>query len=127
MPAKVFFDCLDERDRAWLLARFQILAEQSEGAISNEDVFRREREIPKDIKGTGGWLWTFKKKTQKRPGGGKGLIRMPCVMVGERWILTHGFWKPPQAKWPESEYSKAFAIVREVMDRERQAQQREKG
>ena len=127
VPAKVFFDSLNERDQAWLLVRFRMLADEGKRGISNEDVFRREREIPEDIKGTGGWLWAFKKKTKKRPGGGKGLIRMPCFMVGERWILTHGLWKPPQPKWPEPEYTKAFTIIREVMDRERQTQQREKG
>ena len=69
----------------------------------------------------------IQKENKEAARGGKGLIRMPCFMVGERWILTHGFWKPPQPKWPEPEYTKAFTIIREVMDRERQTQQREKG
>jgi len=119
MPAKEFFDRLDKRDQAWLLARFKALADQGDLAVTNESVFRRERKVPEDIKGTSGWLWAFKKKTRKRPGGGKGLIRIPCFMVRGRWILTHGFWKPPKAEWPESAYTEAFAIMREVLRRER--------
>jgi len=127
MPAKVFFDNLHHRDQAWLLARFRLLAEQGDRAISNEGVFRREREIPKDVKGISGWLWTFKKETKKRPGGGRGLIRIPCFLVQHRWILTHGFWKPFKPTWPEPQYTEAFAIVCEVMRRERCAQQEQKG
>jgi hypothetical protein len=119
MPAKGFFDALYERDRAWLLARFQLLANQGEQGISNESIFRREREIPQDIQGTRGWLWTFKRRTNKRPGGGKGLIRIPCFMIENRWILLTGFWKPPKDKWPEANYTESFTIIREVMRRER--------
>jgi hypothetical protein len=117
VPAKEFFDSLDERDKAFLLVRFQILANEGERGISNEDIFKRERELPEDI-GVHGHLWTFKKKTQKRPGGGKGMMRIPCFLYQNRWLLTHGFWKPPQPKWPEVEFSKAFQIILEVVERE---------
>jgi hypothetical protein len=121
-PAKVFFDLLDKRDRAYFLARFQLLANDGERGICNEDVFKRERELPKNI--GDGWLWAFKKKTHKRPGGGKGMIRVPCFLYQNRWILTHGFWKPPQPKWPETEFSLAFQIIREVIQRERQGKRK---
>ena len=123
MPAKQFFDSLNARDQAYLLNRFKQIADGGEQAISNEDVFRRERKLPDDIiKGTGGWLWAFKKKTKNRPGGGTGNLRISCFLLNHRWILAHGFWKPPQAKWRERDYSEAFAIIREVMDREHRKQ-----
>jgi hypothetical protein len=121
MLAKEFIDGLHQRDQAWLFVRFQIIADQGERGISNEDIFRREREIPEDIKGTSGWLWAFKKETSKRPGCGKGLIRIPCFMVQDRWVLVTGFWKQLKPKWQESAYTDAFAIIREVMRREHRA------
>jgi hypothetical protein len=117
VPAKTFFDLLDKRDKAYLLARFQILVNDGDHGIGNEGIFKREREYPKDI-GIQGHLWAFKKKTYKRPGGGKGMIRIPCFLYQSRWILTHGFWKPPQSKWPEEQFTLAFQIIHEVIERE---------
>jgi hypothetical protein len=120
MPAKAFFDKLHLRDQQWLNARFNMLANSGDLAISNEDIFRRERKLPDDITGTGGWLWSFKKETKRRPGGGLGLIRIPCFLLQRRWILTTGFWKTPsEPEWPETRYSESFRIIREALNRER--------
>ena len=62
----------NKRDQAWLLARFQILAEQGERGISNEDVFRKERNIPEDIKGTGRMALGIQEKDAEAAGGWQG-------------------------------------------------------
>jgi hypothetical protein len=48
------------------------------------------------------------------------MIRIPCFRIGNRWILTHGFWKEPRSEWPERHFAEANRIYQEVMARERQ-------
>ncbi len=109
MPAKEFLDGLDIRDRNHLKAWFVHLADGGEQEMNNDQVFKAERPP----------FWTFKRRSKKSPKGGDGMIRMPCFRVDNRWILTHGFWKPPQSKWPEREFTLAEQIRQEVLAREK--------
>ena len=61
----------------------------------------------------------LKEGSNDSPKGGKGMIRIPCFRIDNRWILTHGFWKPSQSKWPECEFVTAEKIHQEVMLREK--------
>ena len=116
MPAKEFLDGLDKRDRNHLRARFQHLADGGEQEMNNDQVFKAERPP----------FWTFKRKSKNSPKGGDGMIRIPCFRIGNRWILTHGFWKPPQSEWPEHAFVLAEQIRQEFSAREEQKRQREK-
>jgi hypothetical protein len=108
VPAEAFFNGLSRGDQAYLLARFQHLAENGERGMHNRNVFRHERRE----------IWGFKKTSNDAPNGGKGLIRIPCFREGSRWYLTHGFWKPlKDGRWRESDFDLAFAIMKEVVDR----------
>ncbi len=108
VPARDFLLSLHQRDRGHLLARFKHLADGGEQQMNNDQVFKAERPP----------FWAFKRNSKNSPQGGKGMIRMPCFRIGNRWILTHGFWKPPQSKWPESEFAVAQQIRQEVVHRE---------
>ena len=110
MPAKGFLDGLDKRDRNHLMAFFVHLANGGERDMTNDKVFKAERPP----------FWTFKRRSKKSPKGGDGMIRMPCFRVDNRWILTHGFWKPPQSKWPEREFVLAEQIRQEFLARQKQ-------
>ena len=116
MPARDFLISLDKRDRDHLRARFQHLADGGEQEMNNDRVFKAERPP----------FWAFKRNSKHSPKGGDGMIRMPCFRIGDRWILTHGFWKPPQSEWPEYEFTLAEEIRQEVLARERQLAKREK-
>ena len=109
MPAKDFLASLDKRDRNNLRARFQHLADGGEQEMNNDQVFKAERPP----------FWAFKRDSKHSPKGGKGMIRIPCFRIGNRWILTHGFWKPPQSKWPEHAFTLAEEIRQEVLSREK--------
>jgi len=123
-PAKEFFDNLDRSDSAHLLAWFKKLAQDGEANLRfAKKLFKCEKELPKNITIIPGHLWTFKRETRKRPGGGKGMIRIPCFQYQRRWILMHGFWKPARSKWPDIQVSMAFQIIREVVEREQNKHQ----
>lgn len=77
--------------------------------MNNDQVFKAERPP----------FWAFKRWSMNSPKGGKGMIRIPCFRIDDRWILTHGFWKPPQSEWPECHFTTAQQIYREVMLREK--------
>ncbi len=72
----------------------------------NDQVFKHERDS----------LWTFKRKSKHSDKGGDGMIRIPCFRRDDRWILTHGFWKPPKSKWPEREFTIAEEIRLEFLN-----------
>ena len=62
-------------------------------------------------------LYSYRKTSEKS--GEKKLIRFPCFQKDNRWIFTHGFWKPLiKSKWPEAEFVLAFTIKEEVIKRE---------
>ncbi|MBU4273971.1 MAG: hypothetical protein KKA28_19230 [Planctomycetes bacterium] len=109
MPAKDFLFSLSKRDRQHLLNRFLHLANGGEQQMNNDQVFKAERPP----------FWAFKRWSMNSPKGGKGMIRIPCFRIDDRWILTHGFWKPPQSEWPECHFTTAQQIYREVMLREK--------
>ncbi|MCD4726890.1 MAG: hypothetical protein K8R46_04470, partial [Pirellulales bacterium] len=104
-----FLLSLTKRDRPHLMARFLHLANGGEQQMNNDRVFKAERPP----------FWTFKRTSRNSPKGGEGMIRIPCFRIEDRWILTHGFWKPPQSKWPEREFVTAEKIRQEVMLREK--------
>lgn len=113
MPAREFIRKLEPGDRAEVFQFLQHLADNGEQAVSNSKRFKKERE----------GLWAYKKKAPqgKRKNKGKRksqMMRIPCFREGRRWILTHGFWKPPQSKWPEAQFALAFEIMNEQLARE---------
>lgn len=109
MPAKEFLSSLSTKDQAKLSALFRQLGDLGE-KNNNPQRFCHERE----------GIYAFKWTTKAGPTGGKGLIRFPCFRHGNRWILTHGFWKPlNDNKWPEKEFTLAFEIRDEVLQREK--------
>ena len=101
MPAKEFVESLPPKTKQRILASFHHVASTAGRGVSPK-IFQHERDE----------LWTFKCKDQKRR------IRLPCFRRGDRWIVTHGFIKPPRSKWPEQEFTLAFEIMREVIRRE---------
>jgi len=115
MPARVFLDSLHVRDRQHLMGRFQHLADGGEQVMNNQAVFKKERPP----------FFAFKRRSKHSPRGGEGMIRIPCFRIGNRWILTHGFWKEPQSEWAERHFAEANQIHSEVMAREQQATRKE--
>jgi hypothetical protein len=103
MPAREFLLSLPKPTQKRLFALFQHVAGTLGKGVSPQ-MFCHERDE----------IWTFKCKLEKRR------IRMPCFRRGRRWIVTHGFVKPPQPMWPEQEFTLAFAIMREITIRESQ-------
>jgi hypothetical protein len=120
MPAKVFYDLLDRRDRARLYSWFVHIVNEDEEEKIKPSVFGPEAEFPQDVNGGNGKLWAFKGRTHRRPGGGKGMFRIGCFRVRDRWILLDGFWKPPQRTWPETEITNLMNLVREILALEKQ-------
>lgn len=114
MPAKTFYNALDELDRNRLFALFVHIGNNGEFGIT-PGRFKQEERFPKDINNGNGRLWAFKDKTNRRPGGGKGMFRIGCFRIDDRWILLDGFWKPPQRMWPETDVTALMEIVREVL------------
>lgn len=107
-PGKAFFASLHQRDQANLLKFFEYFANNGEASTHNEKLFKRERPP----------IYSFKRKTKYGPSGGIGLIRLPCFRREKRWIITHGFWKPPKSQWPESAFTEAIKIMNEVLSME---------
>ncbi len=101
MPAKDFVNSLDPSVKDRILAAFRHVA-QTGGRGVPPQVFKHERDE----------LWAFKCKHEKRR------IRLPCFRRNNRWIVTHGFFKPPRSKWPEQEFTLAFLIRDDVVRRE---------
>ena len=116
MPAAVFVNSLDRKDQAMLFKFFQHLANAGERGFRNTERFKQER----------GELYTFRHTTRLGPKHGVQRLRLPCFRFDNRWIITHGFWKPPQSKWPEEQFIRAFAIQKDVVTREKKKKQKEK-
>ena len=91
------------------MAFFKHLADNGEDRL-DKHLFRKEKNS----------FSTFKRTSRCSPQGGKGLIRLPCFRIGNRWILTHGFWKPLRAEWPKDACALAETIRGEVLAREKQ-------
>jgi hypothetical protein len=105
MPAKEYLDSLNPSDRLNVVAYLQQLADSPDGMIHNQPkIFKRENE-------------TF--FALKRRGLQGRRIRIVLFRHGRRWILTHGFDKPAQAKWNKREFTKATKIRNEHLTRER--------
>jgi hypothetical protein len=66
-------------------------------------------------------VFTYTQTTKKAYRQGVGLIRFPCFQKDNRWIFTHGFWKPRKKikKWQESFFDLTFEIRNEVIEREK--------
>jgi hypothetical protein len=109
MPAKEFVESLPSKTRLRILASFHHVASTAGRGVSPR-IFQHERDE----------IWTFKCKDQKRR------IRLPCFRRDDRWIVTHGFVKPPQAEWPEQHFALAFEIMHEVISREASPEKRSK-
>ena len=103
MPAKEFLESLDQDDDAPNLAKllqwFQWMAEN--GQIANDQKFKHEK----------GDIYAFKAKTNE-----KKMVRIPCFRIRNRWILTHGFYKPGRSKWRPQEFTTAERIQLEHME-----------
>jgi hypothetical protein len=119
MPAKVFYDSLDQLDRDQLFSLFVHICNNGDFGIS-PGRFRQEARFPKDIDNGNGRLWAFKDTTRRSPTGGKGMFRIGCFRIDRRWILLDGFWKPPQRMWPEAQITIFMDMVREVLKLEEQ-------
>jgi hypothetical protein len=94
--------------RARFLALFQQMA--NHGELSGK---RFGKEM--------GHLYAFKHEVRKLQ------IRFPCFQDGNRWILTHGFFKPGARKkkgtWPQSEVTRAEQIRSEYLQKKTEAEQ----
>jgi hypothetical protein len=101
MPAREFVESLPLKTQQRILASFFHVASTAGRGVSPR-IFQHERDE----------IWTFKCKDQKRR------IRLPCFRRLDRWIVTHGFIKPPRALWPEQQFALAFEIMHEVIARE---------
>ncbi len=99
-PAEEFLDELSPADRAIFIDLFQQMADF--GHTHNPSRFSHERRK----------IYGFKAK-----GRGNKLIRIPCFQKSNRWILTHGFFKPGAQKgrgpWPVEELDKADKTMNE--------------
>ena len=98
IPAESFLESLSVPNKTKFLAIFQHVADTGIARFSNEDMFKREREF-----------WAFKRELKNGPKG-LTMARIVCFQYCQRLILTHGFWKPNQSKWPESEFRLAEKI-----------------
>ena len=65
-------------------------------------------------------FWAFRHEVRNRQ------IRFPCFQDGNKWIVTHGFFKPGAQKgmggWPEAEIRRAKEIMAEYYQRKKAAQ-----
>jgi hypothetical protein len=112
IPGLVFFNKdMGEPERTRFQAFCLALSEHGGSLACNQGFFKRERD----------GIYAIRQTTHKRYRGGIGLIRFPCFQKDNRWILTHGFWKPRKEikKWPESEFVRAFEIRNELIEREK--------
>lgn len=104
-PAEEFLDGLSPADRAIFIDLFQQMADF--GHTHNPSRFSHER----------GKIYGFKAKARSNK-----LIRFACFQRSNRWILTHGFFKPGAQKgrgaWPPEELDKADRIMSEHLTHE---------
>ncbi len=107
LPARAFlFEELHKDDRNALLALFVHVANNGEMGVNNDRLVKQERPP----------FWTFKCNKCKRSNDkGWKRIRLPFFRHGNRIIITHGFWKPPKAKWPEEQFTLAELIRQEFL------------
>jgi hypothetical protein len=107
VPAKEFFDSLPGKAKPRFAVLFQHMANY--GSVSDKR-FKKEM----------GKLFAFRHEVGKRQ------IRFPCFQDGNRWILTHGFFKPGaqkgMGKWPEREIKRAQEMETEYWARKKQAE-----
>lgn len=112
IPGLIFFNKdMGEDERTRFHAFCLALSEHGGSLASNHGFFKRERDS----------IYAIRQTTHKGYRGGIGLIRFPCFQKDNRWIMTHGFWKPRKEikKWPEGEFERAFEIRNEVIEREK--------
>ena len=107
MPAKEFLDSLKPKDRDCLLATLERVAEHGVLGVNNNKRFKQERDF-----------WAAKKRNCKGGPKGRDMVRLPGFVSRDRFILTHGFWKPPKSPWPEKEFTTAETIRQEILARE---------
>lgn len=102
---------LDDLQRTKFMACCLALSEHGFALSHSSGFFKHERDD----------IFAYTRTTEKAYKEGVGLIRFPCFQRNDRWIFTHGFWKPRKKnkKWPESEFDRAFMIRKEVIEREK--------
>lgn len=102
MPAEKFLREL-ENDAARFLVLFHEMA--ALGHVLNSARFSQEE----------GKIYAFKNRLPKK----NKQVRFPCFQIGNRWLLTHGFFKPGakkgRGKWPRAELDRAKQIMGEHM------------
>jgi hypothetical protein len=108
MPAMEFMESLKLVDRAYFIARMELVAHQGVLGVQNDRVFKQEREF-----------WSFKRNKCKKGPKGRKMVRFVAFLKRDRLILTHAFWKPPKSEWPESEFTRAEEIRGEILAREK--------
>ncbi len=87
MPAKEFYESLDESQKRQVAVLFERMA--NEGVIRNREQFKKVR----------GEIFEFKRFQ----------IRIGCFPVGRTWVLTHGFIKKSD-DWKQAELDRANSI-----------------
>ncbi|MBC8218456.1 MAG: hypothetical protein H8E73_08330 [Planctomycetes bacterium] len=105
MPAQKFLRDLGD-DAARAMALFREMVEY--GRVLNSVRFSQEA----------GKIYAFKHRLAKK----NRQVRWPCFQIGNRWLLTHGFFKPGaqrgRGKWPREELQRALQIKREHLELE---------
>lgn len=105
-PAEEFLEELG-LDAAVFLALFEQMAEN--GRTNNPSHFSPEA----------GAIYSFKDKL-----GNNRQVRFPCFQIGNRWLLTHGFYKKGaqrgRGKWRREDVEKAENIMNEHLALERE-------
>lgn len=100
VPAREFLESL-RGDAAVFFALFDEMA--SDGRTTNPDRFSHEM----------GRIYGFKHKIGNRQ------VRFACFQDSNRWILTHGFFKPGAQRrlgvWPQRELKRANRLMAEYL------------
>lgn len=96
IPAKQFYNSLPKCDQAKMTALWQRTA--NHGEIPQPRKFKHEE----------GPIFAFKTKAAD----GR-MIRFGCVRLGKRWLLVHGFYKPAQSRWPQSDVNQCYTVRNE--------------
>jgi hypothetical protein len=113
VPSRDFWERLAREDQAYFFTTFQHVADHGVSAFHDDRRFKQERTF-----------WAAKKDKCKHGPKGRKMVRIVCyrkrdeTTKRERLILTHGFWKPPKAEWPEGEFSRAEQVRNEIDARE---------
>ncbi len=101
IPAKAFLDSLG-LDGAVFLTLFDEMA--ADGKTKNSSRFSHED----------GKIYGFKHKIKNRQ------VRFACFQDGNKWVLTHGFWKPGAqkglGKWRPEEIERGNKLMREYIE-----------